>query len=136
MHKQTIELVGFVKEFDKFLSVLFAAEGRLDIKERVLRRVDKHFFSEREAGQSLEAIPVFDEAVFEYGFGVGVFFGEGGVEIDFSFFVGGGILLDKGGHDDIWSFLAGKSHFRVERSHFHNQGNSILMIKTLGDIHY
>ena len=135
MHKQTVEFICLVKEFDQLLSVLFSAERRFDIKKRVFRWIDKHFLSECKTGKGLESFPVFNEAVFEYGLWVAILFGEGGVEIDLSFFRGGGIGLNKRRYDSVRSLFASESHFGVEGSDFHNQWNSILMIKTLGDIH-
>jgi hypothetical protein len=136
VHEESVEFVGFVEEFDEFLTVLFAAEGRFDVKERVFRWIDEHFFTKRKTSKGLESFPVFDETVIEDGFGVSILLGKGGVEIKFVFFGGCGIGLNIGGDDSIGSFLAGESHFGVEGSDFHNEGNSILMIKTWRDIHY
>lgn len=113
VHKKTIEFVGLVEKLDKFLSVLFAAEGRLDIKKGVLGGVDKHFFSEGKTGQSLESLPVFNETVFEDGLGVRVLFGERGVEIELGFFGGDGILLYEGWYDDFGFFFSSEPHFGV-----------------------
>jgi hypothetical protein len=40
VHKDSVEFVGFVEKFDEFLSVLFAAKGRFDVKERVFGWID------------------------------------------------------------------------------------------------
>jgi hypothetical protein len=136
VHKDSVEFVGFVEEFDEFLSVLFAAKGRFDVEKRVFGWIDEHFFAKCESGKGLESFPVFDETVIEDGFRVAILFCQRGVEIEFVFFGGYGIGLNVGRDDGIRSLLAGKSHFGVEGSDFHNQGNSILMIKTWRDIHY
>lgn len=74
VHEQSIELIRLVEKLNQLLPVLFAAQWRLDIEKGVLWRIDKHFFSEGKTCESLEAFPIFDEAVFENGFRVWVFF--------------------------------------------------------------
>lgn len=136
VHEETIELIRLIEELNELLSVLFTAQRWLNIKERVFWGIYEHFFTQCKSIQCLESFPIFNKTVLEYCLWISVFLGKGRVEIHFSLFRSISICLHIWRYNSVGSLFTSESHFSVEGSNFHNQGNSILMIKTWRDIHY
>lgn len=89
MHEQSIELVLLKEEFDQFLTVLLAAQWWLDIEQRMLRGIHQQLLCKCRASESLEALPIIDEAILQYTLRVTIFSCEGVVEVEFDLFSGG-----------------------------------------------
>jgi hypothetical protein len=89
MHEQSIELVLLKEELDQFLTVLLAAQWRFDIEQRMFRGIHQKLLGQRGASESLEALPIIDEAILQYALGITIFSREGVVEVELDLFPGG-----------------------------------------------
>jgi hypothetical protein len=72
VHEQPVKLVLLEEQLDQLLPVLLAAQRRLDVEERVLRRVHQQLLGQRRPRQRLETLPVVDETVLQDALGVAV----------------------------------------------------------------
>jgi hypothetical protein len=92
MHKQPIKLVLLEKEFDQLLTVLLAAEGRLDVEHGVFGRIYEQLFAKIKTSESLESLPIINKTVVEDAFRVRILAGERVIEVHLNLFAS--VLID------------------------------------------